>query len=94
MTTQSEVDLLNIEYKKYIDDLRSKWRQRPENQSRSKDVYEVMSEYDRAIVHAIMNRWPAYITPFAEAWWRERGYEVRWPDSDSEPMQVRKLETV
>lgn len=94
MTTQSEVDALTEEYRAYIDRLHFEWKQRPENQSRSKDVYEVMSERDRAIVHAIMNSWSAYVTPFAEAWWKERWYEVRWPDDDSKPMQVRNLAAV
>ncbi len=93
MTTQAEVDALNEEYKKYIDRISFEWRQRPENRSYSKDVYEVMSESDRAVVHAIVKRWPAYVAPFAEAWWRERGFECIWPDNDSEPMKVRKLAT-
>lgn len=94
MTTQAEVDTLTEEYKKYIDRLRFQWRQRPENQSHSKDVYEVMNERDRAEVHAIVRSWSIYVIPFAEAWWREQGFECIWPDDDSEPMKVRELATI
>lgn len=85
---QAEVDVLNIEYKAYIDKLWADWRDA--NRVRSKNVYEVMDPHEREEVHRRMRQWEVYITPLAEAWWKERGYEVSWPDVSSKPMQVRK----
>lgn len=51
-----------------------------------------MDSYEREEVQRRIRQWQMYITPFAEAWWKERGYEVFWPDDSSKPMQVRKLE--
>jgi hypothetical protein len=88
---QTEVDVLNIEYKAYIEKLKREWRS--ENYVRSNNVYEVMDSREREGVHARINQWARYITPFAETWWKERGYEVLWPDDSSKPMLVRKLKT-
>ncbi|HTR18667.1 MAG TPA: hypothetical protein VMH91_01640 [Candidatus Paceibacterota bacterium] len=81
---------LQEEYRQYIEGLQRPWC--AENRSRSRDVYEVMSERDRAEVHGIMAHWARYITPFAEAWWKERGYSIVWPDDNSKPEQYCKLE--
>ena len=88
--TQAEIDALDAEYKSYIKELRSTWLAR--NRVRSKNVYEVMSEEEREKVHQCIGSWKRYITPLSEAWWQERGFGVMWPDDDSEPMKVHKLE--
>ena len=89
--TQAEIEILFGEHEVFISRLRARWL--AQNRSRSRDVYEVMNTRDRQEVHDIIERWVRYVTPLAEAWWRERGYEVVWPSDDSEPMQVFKLET-
>lgn len=89
--TQAEVDALFDEHEAFIRKVRIKWV--AENRPRSRDVYEVMSSASKQEVHNIIDRWARYVTPLAEAWWKERGYGVVWPDNDSEPMQIYKLET-
>lgn len=79
------------EFRTYIEDLKSKWM--TGKRVDSKEVYEVMRPEDRARVDSIIDAWARYITPFAEAWWKERGYGVIWPDDNKEPMQVVRLET-
>jgi hypothetical protein len=79
------------EFRAYVDDLKRKWSSGMRVDS--KDVYEVMSARDRERVDNIIDAWGRYITPFAEAWWKERGYGVVWPDDNKEPMQVHKLES-
>lgn len=86
----AEVEALDKEYRAYIDKLRAAWLS--ENRMSSRDVYEVMRPEERARVHQRIAQWRSYITPFAEAWWRERGYGVVWPADDSKPIQFYKLE--
>jgi hypothetical protein len=90
ISLQSEVDVLNGEYEVYIRTLRAAWLS--QNRINSNDVYEVMRPHERAEVHQCIARWGRYVTPLAEAWWKERGYGVIWPDDDSQPMQVYKLD--
>jgi hypothetical protein len=87
---QSEVDALNAEYEVYVRKLRTAWLS--QNRVNSNDVYEVMRPEQRAEVHQRIAQWGRYITPLAEAWWKERGYGVIWPEDDSKPMQVYRLE--
>ena len=89
-SAQSEVNILNGEYETYVRKLRAAWLSR--NRIDSRDVYEVMRPEERAEVRNRIEQWSRYITPLAEAWWRERGYGVIWPADDSEPMQVYQLE--
>ena len=89
-TTQTEVDALNAEYEAYIRPLRAEWI--AQNRPVSRDVYEVRRPEEQAEVHRCIDRCQQYITPLAEAWWRERGFGVIWPDDDSKPMQVYRLE--
>lgn len=86
---QTEVDALNVEYKEYINNLWIRWRF--ENRPRSMNVYEVMSPDEHAEVQNKLKQWAIYITPFAEKWWGERGYEVFWPEDNKDPMRLRKL---
>jgi len=88
-TTEAEVRALNTEYETYIRKLRAEWLAK--NRPRSRDVYEVMRPEEQAEVHRCIARWQDYVTPLAEAWWKERGYGVVWPDDDSKPMRVYKL---
>jgi hypothetical protein len=90
-STQTRVDALNAEYEKYITRLRTDWLAK--NRSSSRDVYEVMSPRDREEVNQIIDRWNRYVTPLAEAWWRERGYGITWPEDDSKPMQIYSLKS-
>jgi len=90
MDNQAEFMALDAEYRKYVGKLQAAWIAR--NRSTSRDVLEVMSPRDREEVDNIIARWGRYITPLAEAWWRERGYEVIWPDDNSKPVQFRKLD--
>ena len=89
-TIQGEVHALYLEFKAYIKALQIDWLR--ENRPESRDVYEVMSNHDRREVHNCIRRWEEYVTPIAEAWWRERGYGVVWPDDNSQAMQVYRLE--
>jgi len=84
-----EFDVLDQEYRAYIDKLKTEWLQH--NRMRSQDVYEVMRPQEQAEVHRRMDQWKRYVTPLAEAWWKEHGYGVVWPDDDSKPIQVHKL---
>jgi len=56
-------------------------------------VEEMLEIWKEEIVHQRMAQWARYVTPFAEAWWKERGCGVKWPDDNSKPMQVFKLQT-
>ncbi len=87
----SEVKVLDKEYQTYIGKLKANWLS--QNRVCTRVVYEIMSDDERARVHQRINQWKRYITPLAEAWWKKRGYGVVWPDDDSKPMQVHKLET-
>lgn len=96
---QAKFDALDKEYRGHINKLKADWlAKNPARVTRDifgvqKDVYEVMCPHDRAEVHGVIARWKDYITPIAEAWWKERGYAVVWPNDDSEPMKLYKLET-
>jgi hypothetical protein len=85
----SEIQTLNQEYTAYISTLRTKWL--AQNRIHSQNVYEVMRPEARDQVHDRIRQWEAYITPLAETWWQQRGYNVRWPKDSSKPMQVIKL---
>lgn len=89
-SARAEFEALDKEFQAYIGRLKTEWL--ASNRSRSKDVYEVMRPQERTEVHHCIDRWGKYVTPFAEAWWKVRGYEVVWPDDNSKPMQVRKLD--
>lgn len=88
----TELNALNKEYRAYIDKLKADWLSR--NRMRSGDVYETMRPEERHDVHRRIGAWTRYITPLAEAWWKERGYAVIWPEDDSKPMKVQKLEVI
>src|SRR4051812_18960019 len=89
---KAEFNALLAEFSTYEGKLRATWL--AENRPRSNELYELMRPEERAQVHACMARWAAYITPLAEAWWEERGYEITWPDDDSKPVRYSKLEPV
>ncbi len=90
--TRSEINFLNAEYESYISKLRVDWL--AQNRVNSKDVYEVMSPVEQNKVHQYIDQWSKYVTPLAEAWWKQRGYGVIWPDNNSETMKVHRLEAV
>jgi hypothetical protein len=73
------LEFLNFEYRVYLKELCREWL--AQNHSLPRDVREVKA------------RWIRYMTPLADAWWRERGYSVVWPDGGgTEPVKVHKLE--
>ena len=93
LSAQEEFDAYNAEYAKYIQGLKSEWL----SQNRiwnTKNVYETMSSRERDEVHGRIGQWSRYITPLAEAWWAERGYSITWPEDDSDPVQICKLQTI
>jgi hypothetical protein len=87
-SAQTETDL-NNEFRLYVENLKAAWLR--QNQMNSRDVFEVMRPEERAKVHGTIRQWERYITPLVEAWWKERGYGVTWPDHNLKPMQVHKL---
>jgi hypothetical protein len=89
-SAESEFAALETEFRAYLDRLKAEWLS--QNRVQSRDVYEVMHPQERAEVHSRIALWSQYITPLAEAWWREHGYGIIWPDDDSKPMQVYKLD--
>ena len=88
-SARTELDVLYGEYRAYIDRLKADWLS--QNRVNSRDIYEVMSPEEQAQVHQSIAQWGRYVTPLAEAWWRERGYGITWPTDDSEPMRLHKL---
>jgi hypothetical protein len=85
---KTSIAVLELEYKSYVDTLRAAWIR--ENYVRSKDVYEVMSEMDRARVNQRMRAWDRYITPLVEKWWEDRGYVLVWPENDTDPVLIKE----
>lgn len=87
---QIERGTLSLEYRSYIESLKREWL--AQNQVHSRNILEFMSEIERSRVRWKIAQWATYVTPLAEAWWKERGYRVEWPDDDSKPMKVYELE--
>lgn len=87
-----ELDIQELfkQHRAYVEDLQRRWL--VGKRSTSKDVFEVMRPKEREQVYQTIRNWEVYITPIAEAWWRERGYGVIWPEKNSDPMRVYKLE--
>ncbi len=82
--------VLMQEFIAYVQELKREWNK--ENRPHFKNVYEVMSDFEREQVNRVIADWAAYIGPLADAWWKERGYKVIWPNDNSKPMQYEKLE--
>jgi len=91
LSEQKEFEALNKEYLLYVTRLRRNWLRH--NQVESKNVYEVMRPDERAKVEEKIPALAKYITPLTEAWWKQRGWGVIWPEGNSKTMQVYKLET-
>ena len=72
-----EFQKLHLEYKEFVIILRMSWTS--QNRSSSDKPYELMSYKKRKEVDDIIMRWQEYITPLAEAWWKERGWTIHWP---------------
>jgi len=90
MSGADRARLLDIEYQRFISNERIKWH--IENRFHSRNVWEVMSEYERKEVAEYTKKWARHITPISEKWWKERGYGVIWPENDEDPMKVYELE--
>lgn len=89
--TGTDPRILNEEFITYVEQLRREWLAK--NRPHTINVWEVMHPFEREQVEQCRADWGKYITPLAEAWWRERGYGVMWPNDNSQPMKVYKLET-
>jgi hypothetical protein len=92
MMTQAEIDrkALSEEFESYVLEKRRVWLN--ENKYQTTEVYEVLNRTERAKVHKCFDQLNDYIAITAEAWWEKRGYGCIWPDDNSEPMGVYKLE--
>jgi len=88
---EHDLERMNAEYRKYIEGIKREWIAR--NRVRSNRVYETMRKEEREEVHRRIQQWGRYIEPIAEAWWAERGYGCIWPDDNSEPMGLYRLES-
>ncbi len=82
--------LLDAEYRIYISELKTAWKHK-NSPPQFRDVYEVLRPDQMEQLDDHIDLWARYVTPFAEQWWRERGYGVIWPEDDSKPMQLCKL---
>ena len=91
-SAQAKFAAFDAKFQAYVNKLRVDWLK--QNRVNSRDVYEVMRPEERAEVHRCIDQWARYITPLAEAWWRERGYGVIWSDDNSEPVEYYELEVV
>lgn len=78
------------EFKTYIHELKTKW-DKDNRPSKFRDVYEVLRPDERKQIEDYIDRWARYITPIAEAWWKEHGYGVNWPDDNSKPVGYYRL---
>lgn len=85
-----EFQALDAEYQEYIRRLKIEWMIK--NPFNSRDVMEIWDDRERERATQHLNGWKCYITPLAEAWWKERGWGIIWPDDDSKPTQCYKLE--
>ena len=97
-SAQAAFNALDKEFREYVGKLKVAWFSQNRKYLQADifgatPVYEVMSPQERDRVHRLIAQWGIYITPIAEAWWKERGYAVLWPDDDSQPMKFRKLST-
>lgn len=88
--TLEEFKALEREFTKYINKLKSEWCSR--NRVESRDVFEVMRPNEQAKVYNHIAQWEKYITPIAEAWWKERGFGIIWPEDNSKPAEYYVLE--
>ena len=85
---EQEFRTLHKQYEEYVRNERSAWLARA--QLRFKNVYEVMSEAERRDVQQCMFEWEYYITPLAEAWWKERGWTIHWPSKNTDGCRFTK----
>jgi hypothetical protein len=90
MAVQKDRETLSEEYKEYIQKVKADWF--PSNKPKINGLYELMSADQHKQVENFRKRWADYITPLAEAWWKKHGYGCVWPEDDSDPMQIYKLE--
>ena len=83
---------LDIEYQEYIHKLKFEWKR--ENPFHSDKVIEIWDTHDKERADSYAADWAYYVKPFAEAWWKERGYGIIWPNDNSKSSQIYKLESV
>ncbi len=81
---------LEAEFIPHIEDVRRKWMQENNRIPMGAGLYE-LDPQEQNRVKWVIAAWERYITPIAEAWWRERGYEIIWPEQSSDPCTYRKL---
>lgn len=90
-TEQAEFKELCKQFKEYAEDLKRKWD--TQNPLHTVNVLEVMSRTELEQVQRHLQRWASYVEPLAEAWWKERGYGVKWPADNSKPVSYHKLQS-
>ncbi len=78
------------EFETHIGKLKIEWTN-DNSPPEFRDVLEVLRPHEREQIENHINRWDKYITPIAEAWWKERGYGVNWPDDNSQPVGYYRL---
>jgi len=89
---KKKFDALNEEYNEYVQKLKQEWLMK--NPVSSDRVYETMDRHEMDEVEKKRVQWDHYIRPLVEAWWKERGYEIIWPDESSKKVKIRKIYTV
>ena len=90
--TQAKFEALHRTHREYIEGLQKEWLQENNHRPKAWRLYELDAE-ERQRVDGVIRNWEEYVTPLAEAWWRERGFGVRWPKKSSESCEYYKLKT-
>lgn len=90
---RKKFEVLDKEYQVYIQKLKWDWTNK-NNPPSFQHVYEILRPEEHAQIDQYRADWANYVTPFAEAWWKERGYGIIWPEDNSKLTQIYKLETV
>ncbi len=88
---EAEINALSQEYKAHIEGLQKAWLRENNHRPKHHTLYE-LDPREQERVDFVIKRWSEYITPIAEAWWKERGFGIIWPKGSSQPCQIFKLE--
>jgi hypothetical protein len=80
---------LEAEYKAYCEMLYKGWEHENPMPRHEKFPWNVDWVFDKA--EEWTADWKAFITPLAEAWWRERGYRLIWPAYGRGPCDLKPL---
>lgn len=89
--TQSEVDVLNKDYKSFIERLKKRWLRYNNHPPEHWVLYELDEGVQKRVARTIRH-WEEYMSPIAEKWWGRRGCGVIWPEKSSDPCKIYRLE--